>query len=244
VNKVKLGFFSFSEVTGDHGEYVAWHQLDHMPEQFQIPGLSWGQRWVATPPLMQARAAAEGDLRRVQYVTNYLMEDPVDRVLRDFRALARELRGKGRFPTTSTTHIAAGFQLIGTYVAPRVHIAADVVPYRPNTGIYALLEQRQDGGALDAWLQRVHQHDMPALVSIDGVVGAWCYAMTHPRGEAEAAYADHRVTIIYLDGDPLTVAKSLQPWLDARWAGAPVTPLLAGPFESFVTGGDWGRFSR
>ena len=34
-NKVKLGFFSFTEVTdpGQHRAYNEWHQLDHMPEQ-------------------------------------------------------------------------------------------------------------------------------------------------------------------------------------------------------------------
>ena len=45
VNKVKVGFFSFTEVLdGRHREYNEWHLLDHMPEQFKLEGLHWGQR--------------------------------------------------------------------------------------------------------------------------------------------------------------------------------------------------------
>ena len=35
-----LGFFSFTEVTDPsaHEAYNAWHQLDHLPEQFTLDG--------------------------------------------------------------------------------------------------------------------------------------------------------------------------------------------------------------
>ena len=51
MNKVKVGFFSFTEITDprEHRAYNEWHQLDHMPEQLPIRGIAWGQRWVATP---------------------------------------------------------------------------------------------------------------------------------------------------------------------------------------------------
>jgi hypothetical protein len=41
------------------------------------------------------------------------------------------------------------------------------------------------------------------------------------------------VTVIYLDDDPIAVARSLVPHLERRWANAPVEPLLAGPFRSY-----------
>ena len=39
-NKVKVGFFSFTEITdpAEHHAYNEWHQLDHMPEQFPLDG--------------------------------------------------------------------------------------------------------------------------------------------------------------------------------------------------------------
>ena len=46
-----IGFFSFTEVTdpGAHRAYNEWHQFDHLPEQFSIDGIVFGQRWVYTP---------------------------------------------------------------------------------------------------------------------------------------------------------------------------------------------------
>ena len=38
----------------------------------------------------------------------------------------------------------------------------------------------------------------------------------------------------YLDDDPVTVAGKLGPLLEARWQGAPVTPVHAGPYETVV----------
>ena len=45
--KAAFGFFSFTEVTdpAEHRAYNEWHQLDHLPEQFPLPGVVYGQRW-------------------------------------------------------------------------------------------------------------------------------------------------------------------------------------------------------
>ncbi len=44
MNRVKVGFFSLHRhsPTGDDRPYLEWHQLDHMPEQYQLPGLVAG----------------------------------------------------------------------------------------------------------------------------------------------------------------------------------------------------------
>ena len=78
VNKVKVGFFSFTEITDPsaHREYNEWHQLDHMPEQFPMAGMAHGTRWVSTPACMVARAAAPLPYDAVHYVTMYLMTEP------------------------------------------------------------------------------------------------------------------------------------------------------------------------
>ena len=62
MNKVRIGFFSFTEITDPtkHRAYNEWHQLDHMPEQFPIRGVAYGQRWVSTPACRDARAVDEG----------------------------------------------------------------------------------------------------------------------------------------------------------------------------------------
>src|SRR5947207_6507852 len=98
VNKVRVGFFSFTEVLdGRHREYNEWHLFDHMPENFKLEGLQWGQRWVATPDLIERRLFSEGDLAATQYVTLYLITEPVTQALDQFQALGRTLNSLGRF---------------------------------------------------------------------------------------------------------------------------------------------------
>jgi hypothetical protein len=103
VNRVKLGFFSVS----DRGEsdddiddraYLAWHQLDHMPEQYQLPGMIHGQRWVSNDACRAARAAASGVFEHVHHVVLYLMGDPVEQTIDDFFDLGSRLAHLGRFP--------------------------------------------------------------------------------------------------------------------------------------------------
>ncbi len=80
MNKVKVGFFSFTEITdpSEHRSYNEWHQLDHMPEQYPLPGMAFGQRWVSTPACRAARAVDGPLLAPVHYVTLYLMTEPVE----------------------------------------------------------------------------------------------------------------------------------------------------------------------
>ena len=89
MNKVRLGFFSFTEITdpSEHHSYNQWHQLDHMPEQFPLDGIAYGQRWVSTPACRAARAVSEPPLDSIHYMTLYLMTDPVERTLREFMQL-------------------------------------------------------------------------------------------------------------------------------------------------------------
>ena len=98
-----LGFFSFTEVTDPsaHEAYNAWHQLDHLPEQFTIDGILFGRRWVRSPRCRAAEAATSAPPRPVP------LHDALPpprrargaRVLRPGRAAARRgplLRGAAR----------------------------------------------------------------------------------------------------------------------------------------------------
>ena len=66
MNRVKVGFFSLSHrsPTGDDRPYLQWHQLDHLPEQYQLPGMILGRRWASTPACRSARAAEVGEYLR------------------------------------------------------------------------------------------------------------------------------------------------------------------------------------
>jgi hypothetical protein len=212
-NKVKVGFFSFTEVTdpAEHRAYNEWHQLDHMPEQFPLPGIAYGQRWVSTPACRAARTASGPRLDPIHYMTLYLMTEPVDETLRAFRQLGRDLYDAGRFHLHRHAHLSGPFALVDTAVAPRVLISAEAVPYRPHRGVYATV-QTASAAALD----------LDVVCATDGVAGAWVFA-----DDAQ------RITVAWLDGEPVQVARTLAP------PGAGVE--LAGPFET-ITPWQWDWF--
>ncbi|HTL84863.1 MAG TPA: hypothetical protein VL856_06750 [Acidimicrobiia bacterium] len=213
-NKVKVGFFSFTEVTdpNEHRSYNEWHQLDHMPEQFPLRGIAYGQRWVSTPACRAARAVSGARLDPIHYVTLYLMTEPVDETLREFFALGKELHEKDRFHHHRKAHLSGPFPLVATAVAPRVLISAEAVPYRPHRGIYVAVQ----GATSDA-------ASIEAAVTISGVAGAWAFADD-----------ERRITVLWCDEDVLDVAARVGPIEGAEFAG---------PFET-VTPWQWDWFDQ
>ena len=86
MNKFKIGFFSFTEITDpdEHHSYNEWHSSTTCPSSIPIPGIVYGQRWVSTPACRAARAVSEPPLDAVHYLTCYLMTEPVEETLREF----------------------------------------------------------------------------------------------------------------------------------------------------------------
>jgi len=187
-----LGFFSFTEVTDPsaHRAYNEWHQLDHMPEQFSLDGISFGQRWVCTPACAASRVAVSSTLKRCHYVTLYLMRDA--EVLPGFTALGQRLYREGRFFAERRSHLSGPFEVEGRWVSPRIKVSAEVVPFRPAQGIYVVLGPAVDGAT---------------LVSRPGVAGAWAFA----RDNADDRPVRH-ITVAFVDGDLPAVAADLGQW--------------------------------
>ncbi len=107
------------------------------------------------------------------------------------------------------------YDLDGTATAGRIDVAAGVVPWRPATGVYLLVEEGRAPAA--------------ALTEVAGVAGAWW-------GTSEG----RQITYLYLDDDPVATAERLRPALAQRWDGGEVVPRLAAPFQVPVDF-DWGR---
>ena len=80
------GFLSLTEVTppGNHREYNEWHQLDHLPEQYPLAGIVFGQRWVSTPACRRLRLHSAPPLDRTHYLTLYILAEPIEQTLREF----------------------------------------------------------------------------------------------------------------------------------------------------------------
>ncbi len=243
MNRVKVGFFSLTEhsKTGDDRPYLEWHQLDHMPEQYQLHGLVAGQRWGSTPSCRAARAAESGDWSLVEHMVCYLMGNPVDETVDEFLTLGRHLAELGRFPHAMPSVYAGALRLLEAHAAPRVLVSAEVVPFRPHRGIYLIVDEPTDRAAQEAYLQRRHTELLPELVSVPGVAGAWSFATTPAIRRPNFTDGNYRMTLCYLDDEPSSVGERLQPLMARMSAAEPVRLLLAAPFESLVRW-DWDRF--
>jgi hypothetical protein len=224
-NKVKVGFFSFTEITdpAEHHSYNEWHQLDHMPEQYPLPGMAFGQRWVSTPACRAARAVDGALLAPVHYVTLYLMTEPVDTTLEEFHALGGTLRERGRFHQHRRAHLSGPFDVGSVAVAPRVLISAPAVPFRPNLGAYIVVE---DLASTDL------APDTTDLLGLPGVAGVWTFVSDQERRHAWRP-GHRRVTVCFLDSHPLTVAPAIGEVVTrpGRLSGS---VIHAGPVETVV----------
>jgi hypothetical protein len=233
VNRVRAGFFSITPPAppDDDGSYLRWHLLDHMPEQYLLPGLVLAQRWAADGDLANHRVAAAGALADVGGVVNYLFSEPVQQTYDDFMALGGQLRDAGRFPEVRPSLQLRLLELQDWHAAPAAVVSAAVVPFRPHRGVVLVVEEPVgDDAAWREWLQREHY---PELLSVDGVAGAWRYAGPDTWTVlASCEGGPQHTTVIYLDADPIATAARLQPVIERRWASGAVRPVFAGPLRN------------
>jgi hypothetical protein len=209
-----LGFFSFTEVTDPsaHRAYNEWHQLDHMPEQFTIEGIRFGQRWVRSPRCRSVEAATSPRFGAFDYMTLYLLRDRS--VVEPFYELGRELWAADRGFAARHAALSGPFEVTGRWAAPRVKVSAGAVPYRPAAGVYVLV-----GPEVDA----------TAWIGCAGVAGAWQFCDDGGR----------HVTVGFVDGDLWAAAEALAAHgegagLLPEWAG-PLERVDAYRWDWFAT---------
>ena len=199
-----LGFFSFTEVTDPsaHEAYNAWHQLDHLPEQFTIDGMRFGQRWVRSPRCTAVEATTSEELDPFHYMTLYLLRD--ETVLPLFFDLGVQLHHADRFFAARRALLSGPFDIVGRWAAPRVAVSAAAIPFRPSHGLYVVVGPPVDGAD---------------FVDHPGVAGVWQFA--------DQRDPVRHVTVAFVDGDLWGAAAALGL---ATTAGGP-SPEWAGPLE-------------
>jgi hypothetical protein len=216
---------SARDPTGRDADYIAWHSLDHRPEQYRLTGIRNAMRLASTPACRAARAASEAAFDAVDHVQTYQFVDKS--TLPAFTELGAALDRGGRMAhrLPSVGYMTGG--LAGKVAAPHALAGADVIPWRPALGVYLLIEEGEASPA--------------ALADVPGVAGVWWY-----RGEPGAPgfgddSAGKQITYCYCDEDPVEVAARMDAEVRARWAGGAVKGLLAAPFYCTVPF-DWGRY--
>lgn len=210
---------------GRDAEYLEWHLHDHLPEQHRLAGLRHGQRWVSTPPCRAARAASDAPFDDVDHLVQYLFAEPVEPALESFFALGGALHGAGRMPMALPRVQVGGWDLVGALAARRALVGEAVLPWRPSTGAYVLVEDASAAAASDL------ADGLDPLVGVDGVAGVWWWSGASGRHERLDANDHLALTICYLDAAPVDVAGALAPVLAQRWSGD-LVPLLAAPFAA------------
>lgn len=220
---VAVGFFSFTEVpAGRHHDYNAWHQLDHLPSQQVLPGIVHGERWVRTPAAAAAAPVLHPELAASQYLTLYLVAEPVEETLAAFRRLAADLRAADRFFADRRSPRFGAWRVAERAAAPRVLVDAAVLPWRPARGVVVVVEPSADpGGRLEP------------LVDLGGVAGAWSFERDPDLHHDSWVVADERITVAWIDGDPVEAAGAVA-------ALRPAATHVAA--HEVVRPGEWGWF--
>jgi len=240
--RVKAGVFSLTApAPADDDGYLGWHLLDHMPQQYQLPGIVHGLRWIADGDYPNHRLASDGPLGEVGNAVHYLVADPVQKTFDDFVALGRALRENGRFPITRPSLQVAGLRLLQWHAAPHALISAEVVPFRPHRGVLLIVEEPVDGRPSE-WLQWLHAEHYPALLAAPGTAGAWTFGSTSAwNRDARGWRTDPQyITVVYLDDDPLITTAALAPIIEERWRSATsVRPVFAGPLRTMISWEAW-----
>lgn len=223
----RLIFLSLSrrEPEGRDVEYLVWHTMDHRPEQYRIAGLRHSLRVVSTPECRAARAASVAEFDAVDHVVAYMFTDP--RSVPPFHDLYVALCDNGRFePKLPPVGFVVG-DCAGRGAAPRVVVGADVVPWRPMTGAYVLIEDGQESSA--------------DFVNVPGVAGVWWFDGIDFPAPFQGSAKGRQITVCYLDEDPLVTAEAMAVVLAKRWAEGRTRGLLAAPFHTVVPF-QWSRY--
>ena len=220
---------------GDDTDYLCWHALDHMPEQYRIIGLRGAQRWVSTPECRSARAVSAEDFDSVDHIVNYLFAEPIEPAIEAFFELGATLRAAGRMPAkwfgTEAGPVRRSqiglYELAAKKASRRALVGATVLPWRPARGVYLVIERVAAGAERPELLAEI--------IETPGVAGFWRYRGSGRRwGERFADRTDLSATVFYLDEEPTKVAGTLAAGLAHRWEGGAIVPLLAAPFEIVI----------
>jgi hypothetical protein len=236
-------FFSFSEIPdrAHHRAYNEWHQLDHRPENLALPGVLYGERWVRTPDCA-TQHTARSPLDSLHYVNVYWFTEPVTEAVRHWAELAERSLHWGRRPDLLWARrlLMGFFTTVKGYIDPGVLVSADVLPLRPNRGVYVTATEVTEPAspAADAYFAYCDRSLIPDVLTIDGVAGAWTFASDPLLGTNAIAplKAGLRVQLYFLDLDPVAVAPAigeLTAAAEATHAGH-VRDIYRGPLRTIV----------
>lgn len=206
--------------SGKDAAYLAWHTLDHRPEQYRLPELRASLRIVSTSACRAARAVSSPPFDSVDHVMTYFFAN--DAGLSGFGTLSAALREAGRAPFVLHPVERGVYHIAEAKAASHIKSGADVLPWWPAKGVYLIVE---DGPA-----------PIDGLIDVPGVGGVWSLSEAADLigTEVVPSASGQHITYCFLEGDAVAAAEAIRPVLEERWRESGVTPLLAAPFYTIV----------
>jgi len=249
-------FFSIMGLTDptQHRTYNAYHQLDHRPENLLLPGVAWGDRWVRSPDCAAASTGSDRQFDDVHYATMYFLREPLAETTKEWIDLGEHGYQWGRRPDLAwrKNHFQNFLRPVKGYAAPRVLVQPDAVPFRPVRGVHLTLSHFLSKGTETqdafAWYDRVR---IPDLLSCPGVAGVWTFVSENAYATpADTGLNTTRITLLYLDEDPIDVIDAIQSG-EAKWRAAGRSRDMlaiedirfASPFRAIIPW-EWDWFDR
>ena len=138
-----------------------------------------------SPGVAGDAVGVDDPLGTFHYLTMYLMTEPVAQTLDEFAEVRERVAKLGRFYEHRRARLSGAWVFLEALAAPRSLMAPEVIPWRPNRGIYVVIDEPLDavealealevGPSLDEYLRLRHTSHFPALLEVPGVAGLWSF---------------------------------------------------------------------
>jgi hypothetical protein len=233
-------YFALSRITDParHRAENELFQLYHQPELRSLPEIAWVDRWVCAPDCA-ARSAQTAECR-FDYAWMSWLRPPADA---GARACAEHFERGAQLGLHSrawaqTAQEAFMVPLKG-YVRREALLSAEALPFRPNTGAYLVVSQffrHHDAEAEDVF-RWYDQTRIPDLLNCAGAAGAWTFAAREFYApDRDLTQPMLRMTLVYLDNDPLAFAAEASELPSSRTRDTSHVEkiLFAGPLRAIV----------
>ena len=150
-----------------------WYDLEHTPPNLVLDGVLLSNRYVATPPLHDARTTAPDSpfaAKRASFITIYTLTGDPKGVFDGMSGLREQLIAQGRMEFPDDRKIVREGDVLATTAArasDETRCPPDDAPFVGHTGV--VLRQRRGGGEDE-------QRRVLDSVGLEGVHAAWSMA--------------------------------------------------------------------
>lgn len=212
-------------------------QLYHQPELRSLPGIAWVDRFVNTPACAKLATHDAGHALDYAAITWLRPEAHTSaRTLTEHFERAAQLGLHSR--AWAKPVLEEFFVPLKGYVRKEALLSAEALAFRPNTGAYIMLSsffRHRDAEAEDVF-RWYDQTRIPQLLTCVGAAGAWTFgAREFYAPDRDLAKPTLRLTIVYLETDPLAFARDVAARTDSlRDTSSVERMLFAGPLTTIL----------